>query len=471
MNKPFFKLLIFISCFSIPSEVRAQSPGIIYSITESLVNCTLNAFDCNTLQSTVLMRFSSANNFTFNGLSNNEGFDPYNGRFFGIVYINGSPVLRSLDVNIYQLSDSPPIPGGETGAMTYDGYNNRVFIKGMRHLYSYNVLSQKFDTVANTPLINYGTSSGENAFSAWSQQYIFTRICDTTVGTGAPINNTDSIYLVQTNTGTISHRNVAVFPGYPDMQFDNLQQKFYSLLRNGDMVAIDTTTFVRTIISHAVLDSAETNVTSTYDEVNGRFMNIYDHSLPNKLQGRIRIIDVATGNIIADTLFPHGFYQAYMGTPTSFRLQNNNHILKALYGKSYSWTRNDTLIPNEQSQTFKPIQKGNYRCSVTFYNDRLLRSDNYPVNDLNTQAVIPVTTTFPAIPNPAHDHFSIPLPSDKAHDYSLSVRNGLGQLVLSNQGSAKTSIQVTGLQFAQGMYYYELRLDGTMAVHGRLEIQ
>jgi len=467
-----FLLLSILASSFIAGTVSAQSNNVIYGIkvdSGTLTPVHLTSFDCGTFQTSIIYTFPpgiTIRNFGY--ADEHSSFDAYNGRLFWRDDSMSDRHLYTFDIATLSLSSSPNLPESFGQNICYDAYNNQIILKGTYGLLlGYDLATFEPDTIAQIPYIGYGTALPERALNAYDQQFLFTHIRLAVGGI-----NDDSIVLVNTASGSVT-RNVSIgYPGIYDIQYDDNLHRFYGFGGfQSHLYSIDTTTLRPTVIANLPDTALRTNYEATYDPTHGRYILMYALPKPNsRLERRVAMYDVATGAQVVDTLFPDEVMAHYAGTAAAFRLQNNTGTLKALYGKAYAWTLNDTLLPNEQNQKLVSNRPGNYRCEVTFMNNNRLRSLPFTIAPAKVPPVSPAAAAIVS-PNPFHDYCIIRFPAQQGTQYTLQVSNSLGQIVRSEQEFSTGSILFHQGSLVPGLYFYELSCRSGEVWRGRLSIQ
>jgi PKD repeat protein len=131
-------------------------------------------------------------------------------------------------------------------------------------------------------------------------------------------------------------------------------------------------------------------------------------------------------------------------------ITQNNKTLVSSPGKTYQWTKNFALLPNQNSQTYTPTESGNYRVILT--NDNDCESTSQPFNFTFTglNSIDDNTLKIHIFPNPVNSRLTIS--SDENKISEVFIYNTLGELVqyLKEHNYA---VEISTQSWASGMYY------------------
>jgi uncharacterized repeat protein (TIGR01451 family) len=124
---------------------------------------------------------------------------------------------------------------------------------------------------------------------------------------------------------------------------------------------------------------------------------------------------------------------------------------------TYQWYFNSVLIPGAISQSYHPMQNGNYSVVITDINNCTASSADYPFTLTATQNLI-ADGVF-VYPNPAGDVLTIT--SLELMDKSeITIYNLLGESVLNQQPAVNNQQQIINISgLSKGVYFLEMKTE------------
>lgn len=159
--------------------------------------------------------------------------------------------------------------------------------------------------------------------------------------------------------------------------------------------------------------------------------------------GELFVANVNTGTIrrIVD--------QCPMDAPT---ISQSNGVLTSTSANSYAWYLNGEVIPGATSQTFVPMEEGNYHVAGTYAGGCTLVSNTIQVVSTGIQSG--QVRTFMASPVPAHDRLILEgVPAGVAQ---VEFVDSTGKVVVRNAWKSAEQGSLSVADLANGMYMLRL---------------
>lgn len=131
------------------------------------------------------------------------------------------------------------------------------------------------------------------------------------------------------------------------------------------------------------------------------------------------------------------------------------------------WYMNGSAISGAISQTYVATQNNNYTVKVTNGNCVSSASAASSVTTVGINEIIEEGTSFTVFPNPSNGKFTVSLTSEKITNYSIELRNVIGQIIFSEEikefsGSYSKDFDVS--TYGKGQYFLTLKNAETLQI-------
>jgi PKD repeat protein/photosystem II stability/assembly factor-like uncharacterized protein len=147
------------------------------------------------------------------------------------------------------------------------------------------------------------------------------------------------------------------------------------------------------------------------------------------------------------------------GPATPSVTQSGNTLTSTVTGTSYQWYLNGNPISGATSQSYTATQNGDYSVTVTDANGCTSASSAPLTVTVTGVDELAAASSFSVYPNPNEGLFEVSFTITQQDDYTLELRNSLGQLVSMEKldhfsGAYKKSFDIT--MYAKGVYTISL---------------
>ena len=149
--------------------------------------------------------------------------------------------------------------------------------------------------------------------------------------------------------------------------------------------------------------------------------------------------------------------------PAQPTITRNGDILTSSYATGNQWFKDGIAIPGATNQNYTVTVAGVYTVQHTNANGCKSLSNNFIVTSVNIFDHIARDFSFEISPNPSSGRFVMELSTQKQGDFSLDIRNVLGQLMESRalgRVSRQHSEVIELGQYGTGVYFITLTREG-----------
>jgi hypothetical protein len=136
------------------------------------------------------------------------------------------------------------------------------------------------------------------------------------------------------------------------------------------------------------------------------------------------------------------------------------------------WFLGGTPVGGAVLDSLTPVQNGDYTVEVTSPEGCSASSAPFTVLDVNVNDLLPDHTTITVVPNPFHDYARIVLQGAASQQAAaISIKDLQGRMVAEikniQMNSASAEIRLNRNNLCAGIYFYELKIEGTRTAAGK----